>query len=428
MTQRLTTRSIELRRVVVSGLGTVNALGNDAEGAWHNLLEGVSGIEAIRGWDASEFEVRFGGEVKDFDATRILDRKDARRLDPVIHFATAAADQAVTQAKLEVTDETASRVGVLVGSGIGGIKSIEDNHTLLLQKGSRRLSPFFIPNLTANMSAGVISMRTGAQGPNLCIATACSSGTHAIGQAYRLIQRGDADVMIAGGTESAVRPLSVSGFACMRALSRRNDNPAEACRPFERGRDGFVVGDGAGILVLESLEHALDRGAPIQAEVVGFGMSGDAHHLTAPPEDGRGAQLCMRAALADGGLSPADVDYINAHGTSTPQNDRIETRAIREVFGPEADRLMVSSTKSMTGHALGAAGGIESVFTVLTLREQRVPPTINYEDPDPDCDLDYVPNRAREAQVGVALSNSFGFGGTNATLAFARYLPEGDSR
>ncbi|MFQ5697725.1 MAG: beta-ketoacyl-ACP synthase II [Myxococcota bacterium] len=428
MTQRLTTRTLELRRVVVTGLGTVNAVGNDPDRAWRNLLAGVSGIEPIRGWDASDFEVRFGGEVKDFDPTVALDRKDARRLDPVIHFATVAADQAVTQAKLEVTDETAGRIGVLVGSGIGGIKAIEDNHSILLEKGPRRLSPFFVPNLTANMSAGVISMRTGARGPNLCIATACSSGAHAIGQAYRLIQRGDADVMIAGGTECAVRPLSVAGFACMKALSRRNEDPARASRPFDRGRDGFVVGDGAGIVVLESLERALDRGAAIHAEVVGFGMSGDAHHMTAPPEDGGGAQLCMRAALADAGLTPADIDYINAHGTSTPHNDRIETRAIRAVFGADADRLMVSSTKSMTGHALGAAGGIESVFSILTLREQRVPPTINYDDPDPDCDLDYVPNRSREAPVRVALSNSFGFGGTNASLAFARYLPEGDPR
>ena len=421
MSPRYTSRTIELRRVVVTGLGAVSGVGNDVPTCWRNLLDGVSGVDVIRGWDTEGFSVRIGAEVKDFDPTRVLDKKDARRLDPVIHFAISAAHEAVEDAKLEVTPDEADRVGVLVGSGIGGIQAIEDTHTTLLERGASRISPFFIPNLTANMSAGLISIRLGARGPNACLATACTSGTHAVGEAFRLIQRGDADAMIAGGTETAVRPLSVSGFAAMRALSTRNDDPKRASRPFDAGRDGFVVGDGSGILVLESLEHAVERGAPIHAEIVGYGMSGDAHHMTAPPEDGIGAQLAMQRAIADAGLGVEAVDYINAHGTSTPHNDRIETRAIRSVFGEWASQLLVSSTKSMTGHALGAAGGLEAVFSVLTVREGKVPPTINYETPDPDCDLDYVPNQARTAEVRVALSNSFGFGGTNGAIAVARY-------
>jgi 3-oxoacyl-[acyl-carrier-protein] synthase II len=420
---RYVSRTIELRRVVVTGLGTVNGVGNDVDSTWRGLLEGRSGIEAIRGWDTTGFASRIGAEVKGLDPTRVMDRKDARRLDPVIHFSICAAQEAVDDAKLEVTEDEADRVGVLVGSGIGGIKAIEDNHTALIQRGPNKLSPFFVPNLTANMSSGMISIRLGARGPNSCIATACSTGTHAVGEAFRLIQRGDADVMIAGGSESAVRPLSVAGFAAMRALSTRNDDPARASRPFDKGRDGFVVGDGAGIVVLESLEHATQRGARIHGEVVGYGMSGDAYHMTAPPEDGIGAQLSMRAAIADAQLGPEHVDYVNAHGTSTPHNDRIESRAIRAVFGEHADRLLVSSTKSMTGHCLGAAGGLETVFSVLAVREAKVPPTINYEEPDPDCDLDYVPNEARDAELRAALSNSFGFGGTNASILVARYEP-----
>ncbi len=421
MSPRYTSRTIELRRVVVTGLGAVSGVGNDLPTCWRNLLDGVSGVDVIRGWSTEGYSVHIGAEVKDFDATRVLDKKDARRLDPVLHFAISAAHEAVEDAKLEVTPDEADRVGVLVGSGIGGIQAIEDNHTTLLQRGASRVSPFFIPNLTANMSAGLISIRIGARGPNACLSTACTSGTHAVGEAFRLIQRGDADVMIAGGTETAVRPLSVSGFASMKALSTRNDDPKRASRPFDAERDGFVVGDGSGILVLESLEHAVERGASIHAEIVGYGMSGDAHHMTAPPEDGIGAQLAMQRAIADSGLGVEAVDYINAHGTSTPHNDRIETRAIRSVFGERASQLLVSSTKSMTGHALGAAGGLEAVFSVLTVREGKVPPTINYETPDPDCDLDYVPNQARTAEVRVALSNSFGFGGTNGALAVARY-------
>jgi 3-oxoacyl-[acyl-carrier-protein] synthase II len=423
MSVRYTSRTIELRRVVVTGLGAVCGVGNDVPTCWRNLLDGVSGVDQIRGFDTDGFAVRFAAEVKDLDPTRALDRKDARRLDRVIQFGVCAAQEAVEAAKLEVPQAEGDRVGVLVGSGIGGIQAIEDNHTALLQKGPTRLSPFFVPNLTANMTSGVISMRLGARGPNSCVATACTTGTHAVGEAFRLLQRGDADVMVAGGTETAVRPLSVAGFSSMKALSTRNDDPRRASRPFDRMRDGFVVGDGSGILVLESLEHALGRGAPIHAEIVGYGMSGDAHHMTAPPEDGVGAQLAMRRAIEDAGLGTDVVDYINAHGTSTPHNDRIETRAIRAVFGESADGLLVSSTKSMTGHTLGAAGGLEAVFSVLTVRDGRVPPTINYEFPDPDCDLDYVPNEARTADVRVALSNSFGFGGTNGALAVARYEP-----
>jgi 3-oxoacyl-[acyl-carrier-protein] synthase II len=423
MSPRYTSRTIELRRVVVTGLGAVSGVGNDVPTCWRNLLDGVSGVDVIRGWDTEGFTVRIGAEVKDLDPTRVLDKKDARRLDPVLHFAIVAAHEAVENAKLQVAEADANRIGVLVGSGIGGIQSIEDNHTTLLERGPTRLSPFFIPNLTANMSAGLISMRLGARGPNSCVATACTTGTHAVGEAFRLIQRGDADVMVAGGTETAVRPLSVSGFAAMKALSTRNDEPERASRPFDSQRDGFVVGDGSGILVLESLEHAIERGAPIHAELVGYGMSGDAHHMTAPPEDGIGAQLAMQRAIADAELSVDDVDYINAHGTSTPHNDRIETRAIRSVFGARADHLLVSSTKSMTGHTLGAAGGLEAIFSILTVREGKVPPTINYEHPDPDCDLDYVPNQARTADVRVSLSNSFGFGGTNGSIAVSRYEP-----
>jgi 3-oxoacyl-[acyl-carrier-protein] synthase II len=421
MSPRYTSRTIELRRVVVTGLGAVSGVGNNVPTCWRNLLDGVSGVDRIRGWDTEGFAVRFGAEVKDLDPGRVLGKKEVRRLDPVLHFSAVAAQEAVEDAKLEITKADADRVGVLVGSGIGGIEAIEVNHTTLLERGPTRLSPFFIPNLTANMSAGLISMRLGARGPNSCVATACTSGTHAVGEAFRLVQRGDADVMIAGGTETAVRPLSIAGFSSMKALSTRNDDPKGASRPFDRQRDGFVVGDGAGILVLESLEHATERGAPIHAEVVGYGMSGDAHHMTAPPEDGIGAQLAMRRAIADARLDVEEVDYINAHGTSTPHNDRIETRAIRAVFGECADRLLVSSTKSMTGHTLGAAGGLEAIFSVLTVRDGKVPPTINYQDPDPDCDLDYVPNRARTADVRVALSNSFGFGGTNGAIAVARY-------
>jgi 3-oxoacyl-[acyl-carrier-protein] synthase II len=421
MPRRIDPRTIELRRVVVTGLGAVTPLGNDVPTTWSALLKGVSGVDRIRAFDAEDFPVRIAAEVKDFDPAALLGRKEARRLDRFLHFVVVAACESLEGAKIDTGRDLGERAGVLIGSGIGGLQSIEENHSILLERGPGRISPFFIPHMIANMASGAVSMRFGARGPNSCVVTACATGTHCIGEAFRLVQRGDADLMIAGGTEAAVRPLGLGGFAAMRALSTRNDEPTRASRPFDAGRDGFVVGEGAGVVVLESLEHARARDAQILGEVVGYGMSSDAHHVTAPPEDGAGARLAMRRAIEDAGADPTEIDYINAHGTSTPFNDRIETRAIRDLFGEHADRLQVSSTKSMTGHALGAAGGMETVFTVLALREGRIPPTTNYEEPDPECDLDYVPNEARFSAISLALSNSFGFGGTNATLALARY-------
>ncbi len=402
-------------------MGSVSPVGNDVASAWSALLKGASGIARIEGFPVDDEPVQIAGQLKDFDPRTVLERKEIRRLDPFVRYAVAAAQQAVDDARLDMAKESAERVGVLIGSGIGGLHSMEENCKVLQERGSSRVSPFFVPQLTANMASGYVSIRFGARGPNSCVVTACATGSHALGEAYRLLQRGDADVMLAGGAEAPVTPLGLAGFGAMRALSTRNDAPSRASRPFDAGRDGFVVAEGAGVLVLESLEHALERGAPLHGELVGYGMSGDAHHMTAPPEDGRGAQIAMRRALQDAGLEPESVDYINAHGTSTPLNDSVETRAIRRVFAEHAERLMVSSTKSMTGHALGAAGGLEAIFTTLCVREGQVPPTINYEEPDPECDLDYVPNQAREADVKVALSNSFGFGGTNAVLAIARY-------
>ncbi len=421
MGPRLQTRTISLHRVVITGMGSVSPVGNDVASGWSAVLKGASGIARIEGFPVEDEPVQIAGQLKGFDPRTVLERKEIRRLDPFVRYAVAAAQQAVDGACLDMATESAERVGVLVGSGIGGLHSLEANCRVLQERGSRRVSPFFVPQLTANMASGYLSMRFGARGPNSCVVTACATGSHAIGEAYRLLQRGDADVMLAGGSEAAVTPLGLAGFVAMRALSTRNDAPARASRPFDAGRDGFVLAEGAGVLVLESLEHALARGASVQAELVGYGMSGDAHHMTAPPADGLGAQIAMRRALQDAALEPESVDYINAHGTSTPLNDRVETRAIRQVFGEHAERLMVSSTKSMTGHALGAAGGLEAIFTTLCLREGQVPPTINYEQPDPECDLDYVPNEARGADVKLALSNSFGFGGTNAVLAIARY-------
>jgi 3-oxoacyl-[acyl-carrier-protein] synthase II len=421
MTERLTSRTVDLRRVVVTGLGAVTPVGNDVPSSWNNLLKGVPGADFIRRIDVADLPVRFAAQVKDFDPSGVLDRKDARRYDPFLCYAVVAAQEAVDDARLDFEDEDPDRVGVLVGSGIGGLHLIEENHTALLERGSSRVSPFFIPLMVTNMASGVLSIRFGARGPNSCVVTACATGTHAIGDSFRLIQRGDADVMLAGGAEAPIERLGLSGFAAMRALSTRNDEPQRASRPFERDRDGFVVGEGAGVLVLESLEHALRRGANIHGEVVGYGMSGDAFHVTAPPETGGGAQLAMSRALSDAELAPEAVDYINAHGTSTPLNDKVESAAIRAVFADHADGLAVSSTKSMTGHALGAAGGIEAVIVTLAVRDGKIPPTINYDEPDPDCDLDYVPNEARSATVRAALSNSFGFGGTNASLLIARY-------
>jgi 3-oxoacyl-[acyl-carrier-protein] synthase II len=421
---RLRSRTIDLNRVVITGMGTVNPLGNDVPTSWNALLKGVSGIAPLVGFETEDLPVKFGGQIKGFDPETVLDKKDARRYDLVLQFAMAAAVEAVTDSGWVVPPERAERTGVLIGSGIAGLQTMLDNCEALVMRGPRRISPFFVPYAIANMSSGIVSIRYGARGPNSCVVTACTTGTHAIGDAFRILQRGDADVMIAGGVEAPVNRLGVAGFAAMRALSTRNEDPQRASRPFDRGRDGFVIAEAGGVVVLETLEHALARGARIHAEVVGYGMSGDANHMTAPPEDGLGAQLSMRAALRDAGVAPEDVGYINAHGTSTELNDKTESLAIRKVFGAHADKLAVSSTKSMTGHALGGAGGIEAIFTALAVAQGKLPPTINLTDPDPECDLDYVPNAMREASVRVALSNSFGFGGTNGTLAIARYERE----
>lgn len=424
----LETRTIGLRRVVITGIGCVSPVGNDVASSWSALLKGVSGISRIERFAVDDEPVQIAGQLKGFDPSTLLERKEIRRLDPFVHYAVGAAQEAVDDAGLDITKESAERVGVLVGSGIGGLTSIEANCRVLIERGSSRVSPFFVPQLTANMASGYLSMRFAARGPNSCVVTACATGTHAIGEACRLLARGDADVMLAGGSEAPITRLGLAGFAAMRALSTRNDAPERASRPFDAGRDGFVMAEGSGVVVLETLEHALERAARIHAEVVGYGMSGDAHHITAPPESGLGAQLAMRRALEDARLQPESVDYINAHGTGTPLNDSAETCAIRRVFGEHANRLMVSSTKSMTGHALGAAGGLEAIFTALCVRDGQVPPTTNLEEPDPECDLDYVPHEAREVDVKVALSNSFGFGGTNAVLAIARYDAEREAQ
>lgn len=409
-----------MRRVVITGLGITSPLGTGFEKNWDALTQGRSGIGLITHFDASDLPTRIAGEVKDFIADDFIDKKEQRKMDTFIQFAVAAADLAMADSGLVINDENAERVGVQVGAGLGGLPAIEKYHQAMLEGGYRKISPFFIPMLIINLAPGFISMRTGAKGPNLSSVSACATGTHSIGDAYRLIQRGDADAMIAGGTEATITPLGIGGFNVMKALSTRNDDPTAASRPFDKGRDGFVMAEGAGILILEEYESAKKRGAKIYAEVGGYGMSGDAYHLTAPAPGGEGAARCMKMAVSGAGLNPEDVDYINAHGTSTPFNDLYETMAIKSVFGEHARKLMVSSTKSMTGHALGAAGGLEAVFLALTIARSVVPPTINYQEPDPECDLDYVPNQAREAQVKVGLSNSFGFGGTNATLLFKK--------
>ncbi len=408
------------RRVVVTGLGIISPIGNTVEAAWNSLMAGRSGITRISRFDASGFASQIAGEVKDFDVTAYLSAKDARRMDVFIHYGLAAAIDAIRDAGIEVNDANRERIGVNIGSGIGGLPMIETTHRLYCDDGPRKISPFFIPGSIINMISGHLSILYGLQGPNLAMVTACTTSTHAIGESARLIERGDADVMIAGGAESTVCPLAIGGFSAARALSTRNDDPAGASRPWDKGRDGFVLGEGAGVLVLEEYEHAKKRGARIYCELIGYGRGADAYHMTAPTEDGSGAARCMNAALRDAGLNPDQVDYINAHGTSTPLGDVAETKAIKLSFGAHARRLMVSSTKSMTGHLLGAAGGVEAVFTALTLARNAVPPTINLSDPDPECDLDYVPNTAREARIQVALSNSFGFGGTNGTLIFRR--------
>ena len=409
------------RRVVLTGVGLVSALGLDTESTWSGLLEGKSGVGPITHFDASVFSTRIAAEVKDIDPLAYVDTKNARKMDLFILYAIVASDVAVKSACLSVTKENAEKIGVYIGSGIGGFGTIEAQHTNFLNKGPRKISPFFIPASISNLATGQVSIRLGTTGPNSATCTACSAGCHAIGDSFKIIERGAADVMIAGGSEAAITPMGVGGFAAMRALSTRNEEPEKASRPFDRDRDGFVIGEGAGIVILEELEHARRRDAQILAEIVGYGMSGDAHHITAPPEDGSGAVRVMRATLEDAGVDPTEVDYINAHGTSTPPNDRIETRAIKAVFSDHAYKLPISSSKSMTGHLLGAAGGLEAGISALALHHQIIPPTINLENPDPDCDLDYVPGTARKAEIRYVLSSSFGFGGTNACILLKRY-------
>jgi len=410
-----------MRRVVVTGVGVVSPVGIGPREFWKSLCEGISGVGAITRFDASSYPVRIAAEVKGFDPLQYLEKKDLKKMDLFIQYGLAAGLMSAEDARLQVTPENSHRIGVLVGAGIGGLWAIEEQHKILMSRGPSRISPHFIPSLITNLAAGQISIRLGAKGPNSCVATACATGTHAIGDSFKIIQRGAADVMIAGGCESAITPLALAGFSAMRALSARNDDPPMASRPFDAQRDGFVMGEGAGILILEELNHALSRGVPIYAEVSGYGMSGDAYHITATPPGGEGAVRCMRSALEDAGVGPEEVDYINAHGTSTGYNDLAETQAIKAVFGDHAYRLPVSSIKSMIGHLLGAAGAVEAAATALTIKDGILPPTINYEFPDPGCDLDYVPNRARKAEVRYALSNSFGFGGTNASLILKRF-------
>jgi 3-oxoacyl-[acyl-carrier-protein] synthase II len=413
----------EMRRVVVTGVGAVTPVGNTAEEFWAALIQGKSGIGPVTRFDASSLPTRIAGELKGFDPLRYIDKKDDRKLDPFLKYAIACAAMAVEDAGLNVERVDRTRFGVLVGSGIGGITTLLETHKVLLEKGPDRVSPFFIPMLIINMASGLISMRFGARGPNSSVVTACATGNHAIGDAMRIIQRNDADVMIAGGSEAIILPLTFAGFCQMKAMSTRNDDPGRASRPFDAARDGFVCGEGGGLLVLESLDHALARDARIYAEVVGYGMTGDAHHMTAPDPEADGASRAMSLALRDAGVEPTSVGYINAHGTSTLYNDKSETMAIKRVFGDHARKLAVSSTKSMTGHLLGAAGGIEAIATAFAIHHGILPPTINYETPDPDCDLDYVPNQARKQDVEIALSNAFGFGGTNATLVLRKYRP-----
>jgi len=409
-----------MRRVVVTGVGVVSALGTGTEKNWSALMAGKSGIDRITRFDASDLPSQIAGEVKDFNPEDFIDKKEVKKMDSFIHYALAAADMAMKDSGLQVTEENAERVGVVVGAGLGGLPAIEKYHEVLMNGGYKKVTPFFIPMLIINLAPGHISIRFGAKGPNLSTVTACATGTHSIGDAYHIIKRGDADAMIAGGAESTITPLGIAGFNVMKALSTRNDDPTRASRPFDKGRDGFIMAEGAGIVVLEEYESAKKRGAKIYAEVVGYGATGDAYHITAPGPDGEGAARCMKMALKHAGMNPEDVDYINAHGTSTHFNDLYETMAIKSVFGEHARKLMVSSTKSMTGHTLGAAGGIEAVYSLITMERSAVPPTINYEEPDPECDLDYVPNQARQAEVRVAMSNSLGFGGTNGTLIFKK--------
>ncbi len=411
------------RRVLVTGLGAVTPLGVGMEKTWRALCEGKSGVNRISTFDTTDFQTKIAGQVKDFSPEDFLDKKQVRRMDSFVQYGMAAAIMAMEDSKLTVTDENAERIGVVVGTGLGGLPTLEKNHSMMLKGGPRKISPFFIPMMIANMAPGQIAIRFGIKGPNICVVTACAAGSHAIGDSYRLIQRGDVDAMVTGGTEATITPLNVGGFNALKAISTRNDEPQKASRPFEKDRDGFVPAEGAGIIVLEEMESALGRGAKIYAEIIGYGLTGDAYHITAPDPQGDGAARCMRMALNDAGISPAEVDYINAHGTSTPLNDVIETVAIKTVFNNHSKKVAVSSTKSMVGHLLGAAGGVEAIFSIMTIRDGIIPPTINYETPDPDCDLDYTPNVAKRADVSVAMSNSFGFGGTNAALVFKKFRP-----
>jgi 3-oxoacyl-[acyl-carrier-protein] synthase II len=410
-----------IRRVVVTGVGLVSPLGVGTPETWRGLIEGRSGVGPITLFDASRHSARIAAEVKGFDPLHWVDKKDVKKMDRFIQFAVAASDFAIADAGLTIGPGNAERVGVYIGSGIGGFATIEREHETLMKSGPRRISPFFIPAAIVNLASGWVSIRTGAKGPNSATCTACTTSAHAVGDSFRLIQRGDVDAMIAGGSEAAITPLGVGGFAAMRALSQRNEDPLRASRPFDRDRDGFVIGEGAGVVVLEELEHARRRGASIYCELVGYGMSSDAYHISAPCENGDGAIRVMRLTLKDGGVEPSQVDYVNVHGTSTPAGDRVEVVALKQVFGEHAGRLAISSTKSMTGHLLGAAGGLEAGITSLAIRHRMLPPTINQENPDPECDLDCVPNRAREGDVRYALSTSFGFGGTNGALLFRRF-------
>lgn len=413
--------SLEKRRVVITGIGMVSPLGIGNEANWSALISGKSGISAITRFDASDYACRIAGQVEGFEPERWIEKKDVKKSDLFIHYAIAASQFAMDDSALTIDESNRDRAGVIIGSGIGGLPLIEEMHKKLLEKGPSRVSPFFIPGLIVNLAAGQVSIRFGARGPNSAPATACATGAHAIGDAFRIVQRDDADIMIAGGAEAVISPLALSGFSAMRALSTRNDEPSRASRPWDRDRDGFVMGEGAGIVILEERERAMARGARIYCEVTGYGMSSDAYHITAPSEDGSGSSRVMTLTLKDAGLRPEQIDYINAHGTSTPHGDKSETLAIRRVFGEHAGTLAVSSTKSMTGHLLGAAGGLETAICAMTIREGVLAPTINYETPDPECDLDYVPNQARTMPVRHALSNSFGFGGTNACLAFSKH-------
>ena len=411
------------QRVVITGMGVISPLANDVKSFWDALLAGKSGIGAVTHFDASDYPSRIAGEVKDFDPLDYMDKRDARRMDRFVQFAVAAAKMALEDGAFDIQTIDPERIGVYIGSGIGGLSTWEEQHRILLEKGPRRVSPFFIPMMIANMASGQVSIMTGAKGPNSAAISACATGTHSIGDAFRIVQRGEADVMLAGGAEATITPTAFAGFSSMRALSTsRNDEPEKASRPFDKDRDGFVMGEGAGVLLLERLEHAKARGANIYAEIVGYGMSGDAYHLTQPAPNGEGAARCMKRAIEGAGLQPEDVGYINAHGTSTDYNDELETTAIKTVFGDHAYNLAISSTKSMTGHLLGAAGAVEAIATAMALRDQMLPPTINYETPDPECDLDYVPNEARRAKLTAAISNSLGFGGHNATIAFKKYV------